>query len=73
MVARWGELWSEYKVVPLPSLPPTKRTKGDRTIIEVQRGTRVRVESGGPTHSFETLNGNIYVRKETSERGENDV
>jgi len=73
MVARWGELWSEYKVDPLPSLPPTKRTEGGRTVIEIQRGSRVRVENGGPTHSFETLNGNIYVRKGTTERGDNDA
>ena len=73
MIARWGELWSEYQVAPLPSKPPTRRTKGDRTIIEVPHGTRVRVDGGGPTHSFETLNGNIYVRKGTSERGDNDA
>ena len=73
MVARWGELWSEYPVEPLPSLPPTKRTEGGRTVIELQRGSRVRVDSGGPTHSFETLNGNIYVRKRATERGENDA
>ncbi|MGB5400177.1 MAG: hypothetical protein WBO71_08175 [Thermoanaerobaculia bacterium] len=66
MVARWGELWSEYKVEALPSPPPTKRTEGGRTVIELQRGSRVRVDGGGPTHSFETLNGNIYVRKGTS-------
>jgi hypothetical protein len=73
MIARWGELWSEYEVAPLPSAPPTKKTKGNRTIIELPRGTRVRVDGGGPTHSFETLNGNIYVRKGTSERGESDA
>lgn len=73
MVARWGELWSEYQVAPLPSKPPTKRTRGERTIIEISRGTRVRVDGGGPTYSFETLNGNIYVRKGTSERGDNDA
>ena len=73
MLARWGELWSEYQVEPLPSLPPTKRTEGGRTVIELQRGSRVRVDDGGPTHSFETLNGNIYVRKGTTERGDNDA
>ena len=66
LVARWGDLWSEYEVEPLPSLPPTKRTKGGKTIIEVQKSTRVRVSKGGPVHSFETLNGDIYVRKGTS-------
>ena len=73
MSARWGELWSEYEVAPLPSRPPTQRTNGKRTIIEIPRGTRVRVDGGGPTHSFETLNGNIFVRKGTSERGDNDA
>jgi len=73
MVARWGELWSEYEVEPLPSKPPTQRTKGGRTIIEVSRSTRVRVDDGGPILSFETLNGNIYVRKGTRERGEEDA
>lgn len=73
MLARWGELWSEYEVKPLPMAPPVKRTKGNRTIIEMSRGTRVRVNGGGPTHSFETLNGNIYVRKGTSERGDDDA
>jgi len=73
MLARWGELWSEYEVTGLPAHPPTKKTKGGRTIIELARGTRVRVDDGGPTHSFETLNGDIYVRKGTSERGDNDA
>lgn len=73
MVARWGELWSEYEVEPLPSALPTTRTEGGRTIIELQRGSRVRVDRGGPTHSFETLNGNIYVRKGTVERGDDDA
>ncbi len=73
MVTRWGELWSEYEVEPLPSPAPTKRTEGERTVIELQRGSRVRVDSGGPTHSFETLNGNIYVRKGAIERGDNDA
>jgi hypothetical protein len=73
MVARWGELWSEYQVEALPSLPPIERTKGGRTVIELPRGSRVRVDRGGPTHSFETLNGNIYVRKGTTERGDDDA
>ena len=73
MLARWGELWSDYKVEPLPSPGPIKRTEGGRTVIELQRGSRVRVAGGGPTHSFETLNGNIYVRKGTNERGDDDA
>jgi hypothetical protein len=73
MLARWGELWSEYEVEALPSAPPVKRTEGGRTVIELQRGSRVRVDDGGPTHSFATLNGNIYVRKGATERGDDDA
>lgn len=69
MDAKWGELWSEYEVTALPQPPATKKTKGDRTIIQLGGGAKVRVGSGGPTHSFETLNGDIYVRKGTHKEG----
>lgn len=69
MDARWGELWIEYEVTALPQSPPVKKTRGDRTVIELGGGARVRVGSGGPTHSFETLNGDIYVRKGTNQEG----
>jgi hypothetical protein len=31
--------------------------------MRMNRTTAFRVRSGGATHSFNTLNGNIYVRK----------
>ena len=63
--ARWGEVWSEYVVEPLPSAPPTQRTENGRTVIEFDSGSRVRVGNGGPTLYFETLNGDIFVRRST--------
>jgi len=63
---QWGETWSEYPVVALPSHPPTQRTEDGRTVIEFESGSRVRAGEGGPKLYFETLNGDIYVRKSTS-------
>lgn len=63
--ARWGEVWSEYSVEPLPSSPPTQRTDNGRTVIEFDSSSRVRVGDGGPTLYFETLNGDIFVRRNT--------
>lgn len=63
---QWGETWSEYPVVALPSYPPTQRHEDGRTVIEFESGSRVRVGDGGPKLYFETLNGDIYVRKSTS-------
>ena len=65
LVARWGEAWSEFDVEPLPAPPPTKETRDGRTVIKLKHGGRVRVGAGGPMHSFETLNGDIYVRSGT--------
>lgn len=63
---QWGETWSEYPVVALPSYPPTQRLEDGRTVIEFESGSRVRAGDGGPKLYFETLNGDIYVRKSTS-------
>ena len=72
LASRFGELWSGYRAVPLPVAPPETRTEGGRTVIETARGAVVRVGSGGPRISFETLNGNIYVRKSATNNGEDD-
>ena len=63
--SRWGEMWTEYPVVALPSAPPTTKSQRGRTVIEFNHGNRVRVGAGGPTLYFETLNGDIYVRRST--------
>jgi hypothetical protein len=64
--ARWGEMWSEYPVEPMPGLLPSRRSENGRTVIEFNSGSRVRVGNGGPTLYFQTLNGDIFVRRSTS-------
>ena len=61
--AKWGEVWSEYVVRPLPNPAPTRRVDSGRTVIEFSSGSRVQVGAGGPILEFETLNGDIYVRR----------
>lgn len=61
--AKWGEIWTEYAVRPLPNPAPTRRVESGRTVIEFNSGSRVQVGAGGPILEFETLNGDIYVRR----------
>ena len=63
----WGELWSEFDFVALPTQPETRTTRGGRTVIKMG-GPVVRVAQGGPRLSFETLNGDVLIRKH--DRGE---
>jgi len=60
----WGEIWSEFEVAPLPQPPPTRRQENGRLVIKVGGGAAVRVGTGGPQVFFETLNGDILIRKE---------
>jgi len=64
--AKWGEVWSEYAVRPLPNPAPIRRVESGRTVIEFSSGSRVQVGAGGPILEFETLNGDIYVRRSES-------
>lgn len=59
-----GEIWTDFDAAPVTLSPVRERTQdGDRFVIRSDRRSIVRVASGGPTHSFETLNGDIYVRE----------
>lgn len=64
----WGELYSEFPVESLPTLPPTRQRKDGRFVIRADGGTRLRVARGGPMVTVETLNGNVYLRKSGTER-----
>lgn len=57
-----GEIWTDFEAAPLPSALETEKRTGGGVLIRAERRTRVRIGSGGPTHTFETLNGDIYVR-----------
>lgn len=59
---QFGELWSDFDVQSLPMEPMVRKTKGGKTVIK-RGGTVVRVADGGPRLSFETLNGDVLIRK----------
>lgn len=63
----WGELWSDFQVTPLSMQPVVRKTKAGKTVIK-QEGMVVRVAAGGPQLSFETLNGDVLIRRR--DRGE---
>ncbi len=60
--SRFGDLWSEFDVVSLPTTPETRTTRSGKRIIKMG-GPLVRVARGGPRLSFETLNGDVLIRK----------
>ena len=64
LTTNWGEIWSEFDVTPRPAPPPTRRREGGRLVIKTGPAT-LRVGTGGPEISFKTLNGDIFIRKES--------
>lgn len=58
----FGELWSEFEVRPLAGRPPVESIENGRRVIRTDAGALVRVGAGGPTHTFETLNGDVLIR-----------
>ena len=59
----FGELWSEFEVEPLPGLPATESIENGRRVIRTDGAARVRVGAGGASHSFETLTGDVRIRR----------
>jgi hypothetical protein len=59
-----GEVYTGFDAEPVVGEPTTERRRdGGAVVIRTARASRVRVGSGGPTHSFETINGDVYVRE----------
>lgn len=58
-----GEIWTDFEATPLPTSLASEERPGGGVAIRAERRTRVRIASGGPTLSFETLNGDIYIRE----------
>jgi DUF4097 and DUF4098 domain-containing protein YvlB len=57
-----GEIWTDFPAEAVASVPTTERARDrNMSVIVSNRRSTVRVAGGGPTHSFETLNGDIYV------------
>jgi len=58
-----GEARTDFDVTPLASDPPAETLHDGRRIIRTPDWSAVRVDRGGPQLSFETLNGDILIRK----------
>jgi gliding motility associated protien GldN len=58
-----GEIWTDFDVAPLPRRPVREEARNDGRLTIRSGRSGVRIGAGGPLHSFETLNGDIYVRR----------
>ncbi|HMB72277.1 MAG TPA: hypothetical protein VKQ06_01810 [Gammaproteobacteria bacterium] len=58
-----GEIWTDFDVTALPVTPGAETRQSRRTVIRSDRHAAVRVDSGGPAFTFETLNGDITIRE----------
>ena len=59
-----GDVLTDFEVESLTQPPAVDRTRnGGRAVMRMNRTTAFRVGAGGATHSFHTLNGDIYLRK----------
>ena len=57
-----GDVFTDFDVESLSS-PPEVRRNGARYVMNTNRNSAFRVGTGGERHSFNTLNGDIFVRK----------
>ena len=59
-----GGLFTDFDAQPLPSpVPAAGERRNGRFVYRANEHTRVRVGSGGPQFTFETLNGNVRARR----------
>jgi hypothetical protein len=56
-----GEVYTDYEVAGLPSEAPERAVHGRKWRYRSGESYRVRAGHGGPSLSFDTLNGNIYI------------
>jgi len=57
-----GDVFTDFDVESLSEPPEVRRDRG-RYVMHTNRVTAFRVGTGGERHSFNTLNGDIFVRK----------
>lgn len=59
-----GDVFTDFDVQAMQQPATVERTRAyGRPVMRMNRNSAFRVQSGGERHSFNTLNGNIYVRK----------
>jgi len=57
-----GDVFTDFDVEALSTPPEVRRDRG-RFVMNTNRSSAFRVGTGGERHSFNTLNGDIFVRK----------
>ena len=57
-----GDVFTDFDVESLSDPPEVRRDRG-RYVMNMNRTSAFRVGAGGERHSFNTLNGDIFVRK----------
>lgn len=62
-----GSFYTDFPDVEmLPArVSKTQEKKSDGVVYKLNKSNDVRIGSGGKTYSFETLNGNIYIKKQS--------
>ena len=57
-----GEAWSDFPFTTLPAAEVVRSERGGKTVFRSQ-SAKLRIAGGGPLLSFETLNGDILIRR----------
>lgn len=61
-----GDLYTDFDNVILPAnLTKNQEGRGSGTVYKLSKVTAVRVGSGGALFKFETLNGSVYIKKQS--------
>ena len=62
-----GGFYTDFPDVEMlaPTVTKNQEKKGDGTIYRMNKDTKMRIGSGGKQFKFETLNGNIYIKKQS--------
>ena len=62
-----GAFYTDFQEAELlaPTVTRNQEKKGDGTLYKLNKDTKLRVGAGGRQFKFETLNGNIYIKKQS--------
>jgi hypothetical protein len=62
-----GAFYTDFENTSLlaPTVVKNTEKKGDATVYKLNKDTRLRIGAGGKEFKFETLNGNIYIKKQS--------
>ncbi len=62
-----GAFYTDFPDVVMlaPTITKNQEKKGDGTVYKMNKDTQMRIGNGGRLFKFETLNGNIYIKKQS--------